>query len=119
MCLGSCRRHRAAEPVLGRRPLDRSGAPDESGLAGAREGDLTEIFGEAGFRDVEELPLAVSVEHESFDEWWEPFTFGVGPAGGYVAGLGEPERRELRERCRGELGAGPFVSRRAPGPRTV
>ena len=25
--------------------------------------------------------LTVTVEHTTFDEWWEPFTLGVGPAG--------------------------------------
>jgi SAM-dependent methyltransferase len=90
------------------------GAPDESGLAGARESDLTRLFGDAGFRDVEEIALTVRVEHVSFDEWWEPFTFGVGPAGAYVTGLGDAERRELRERCAASLGEGPFtVSARA------
>jgi SAM-dependent methyltransferase len=86
------------------------GAPDESGLAGSREGDLTRLFGEAGLREVvEEIPLAVAVEHATFDEWWEPFTFGVGPAGGYVKGLGDEARAALRERCRAALGEGPFV----------
>jgi len=84
-------------------------SPDESGLAGAREGHLTELFHEAGLGDAEEVPLTVRVEHRSFDEWWEPFTFGVGPAGGYVAGLDDAARAELRERCRAALGEGPFV----------
>ena len=49
------------------------------------------------------------VEHASFEEWWEPYTLGVGPAGDYVAGL-DPERRaELRERCRAKLPPAPFT----------
>ena len=31
--------------------------------------------------------LSVDVEHPSFEEWWEPFTLGVGPAGAHVASL--------------------------------
>jgi SAM-dependent methyltransferase len=82
---------------------------DESGLVGAREGDLTRLFESAGLRDVEETALSVSLEHPSFEEWWEPFTFGVGPAGAYVAGL-DPERQaHLRERCREALPDAPFV----------
>ncbi len=82
---------------------------DGSKLAGAREGHLTELFEAAGFREIEETHLAVSVEHPTFEEWWEPFTLGVGPAGAYVAGL-DPERREhLRKRCRERLPAPPFV----------
>ena len=60
---------------------------DESKLAGAREGHLTELFEAAGLRDVEETAHSVAVEHPSFEEWWEPFTLGVGPAGAHVAGL--------------------------------
>ncbi len=84
-------------------------AEDESLLAGSREGDLARLFESAGLRECDETTFAVSVEHPSFEEWWEPFTFGVGPAGAYVAGL-EPERREeLRERCRSALPEAPFV----------
>jgi SAM-dependent methyltransferase len=82
---------------------------DESRLAGANEGDLTELFGAAGLREIEELPLAVRVEHESFEEWWEPYTLGVGPAGAYVAGLSEARREQLRARCEELLPAAPFV----------
>jgi SAM-dependent methyltransferase len=82
---------------------------DESRLAGAREGHLAELFATAGLRDVEESALSASVEHPSFDEWWEPFTGGVGPAGKHVAGLDAERRSELRERCRSLLPAAPFV----------
>ncbi|MEN3283920.1 MAG: hypothetical protein V7607_5060 [Solirubrobacteraceae bacterium] len=82
---------------------------DESGLAGVRQGHLVELFHAAGIRDVREGDLAVDVEHPSFDEWWEPFTLGVGPAGALVARL-EPDRQaQLRDRCRGKLPAAPFV----------
>jgi SAM-dependent methyltransferase len=84
------------------------GAQDESGLAGAREGHLAELFAAAGVHDVEETLLAVDVEHPSFDEWWEPFTLGVGPAGAYVTGLADDERDRLRELCRSLLPSPPF-----------
>jgi SAM-dependent methyltransferase len=64
-----------------------SQARDESGLAGSRQGQLGELSRAAGVRDVEEDELTVAVRYSSFEEWWEPFTFGVGPAGDYVAGL--------------------------------
>jgi len=82
---------------------------DESELAGARQGHLVELYGAAGLIDVEEHVLELSVEHPTFEDWWEPFTLGVGPAGQYVSGL-EAERRDaLRDRCRALLGPGPFV----------
>jgi len=82
---------------------------DESQLAGARQGHLVELLGAAGLREIEESVISAEVEHPSFEEWWEPFTFGVGPAGVHVARL-DPERQaELRDLCREMLPAAPFV----------
>ena len=95
------------------RSLD-PGVEGESVLPGSRRGHLTELLSQAGLRDVEETPLTVEVVHPGFDEWWEPYTLGVGPAGGYVAGLGAEGRDRLREACRAALPAAPFtVSGRA------
>jgi len=85
------------------------GARDESDLAGAHEGDLTALFEQAGLREVEESALSLSVEHPTFEEWWEPYTLGVGPAGAYVAGLDPEQQAELRDRCRARLPEPPFV----------
>lgn len=82
---------------------------DESHLAGTREGHLAELFEAAGLHRVEETALSVSLEHSSFDGWWEPFTFGVGPAGSYVASLDPEAQAALRERCRATLPPPPFV----------
>ena len=90
------------------RELD-PGVADESDLPGAREGDLERLLHEAGLGDVEERLLTVEVEHRSFDEWWEPFTLGVGPAGAYVQGLAQDARDRLRERCRELHPAAPFA----------
>jgi SAM-dependent methyltransferase len=90
------------------RELDPSNT-GEGQLAGATQGDLTRLFERAGLADVEERSLTVTVEHETFEEWWEPYTLGVGPAGSYVAGLEPEAREELRERCRERLSDPPFV----------
>jgi len=86
-----------------------SAAEDESRFAGARSGHLTELFGEAGLREVHESSLEVGVRHPSFEAWWQPFTFGVGPAGAYLKGLDDERQVEVRARCREMLGPGPFV----------
>jgi SAM-dependent methyltransferase len=75
---------------------------DESEFAGGREGHLSELFAEAGLHDMEETVLTVRGEHPTFDDWWQPFTLGVGPAGSTFQQL-EPEKqheieRRLRER---------------------
>jgi SAM-dependent methyltransferase len=90
------------------RELD-STAVDESNLAGAREGHLAELFAAAGLRDIESTTLYADLELPSFDEWWDPFTRGVGPAGAYVTSLDPARRDALRERCRAKLPDGPFT----------
>ncbi|HEX4897856.1 MAG TPA: class I SAM-dependent methyltransferase [Candidatus Limnocylindrales bacterium] len=87
------------------------GVHDESRLAGVREGHLAELFESAGIREIEATILSADLEHPSFEEWWEPYTRGVGPAGEYVAGLEPGRQAELRERCRALLPAPPFVVR--------
>jgi len=82
---------------------------DESRLAGSREGHLAELFESAGLRDIEATTLSADLEHATFDEWWEPFTRGVGPAGSYLAGLDAERQAELRERCRARLPTAPFT----------
>jgi SAM-dependent methyltransferase len=81
----------------------------ESQLAGAHEGHLARLLQAAGLREIEEDTLSVSLEHGSFDDWWEPFTLGVGPAGAYTTGLDEKRRTRLRAYCREMLPAAPFV----------
>jgi SAM-dependent methyltransferase len=84
-------------------------AHDESGLAGAHGGDLARLLEAAGLPDIVETELQVSRALGGFDDWWEPYTHGVGPAGSYVVGLDEARRAALRERCRSLLPHGPFT----------
>jgi len=82
---------------------------DESKLPGVREGHLATLFRAAGLREIEPAVLSVSLEHATFDAWWEPFTRGVGPAGSYFASIGAERQVELREACRRLVPDGPFV----------
>jgi SAM-dependent methyltransferase len=90
-------------------------ARDESGLAGAREGDLARRFAAAGLAGAaaglagaQASTLTVRPRHATLAEWWEPFTLGIGPAGDYVRSLDPARRGLLRERCRRLLGPAPF-----------
>ncbi len=82
---------------------------DESKRPGVREGHLAELFAAAGLLEVEATVLWASVEHLTFDAWWEPFTTGVGPAGSFLASLEAGRQAELRERCRSLIPGTPFV----------
>jgi SAM-dependent methyltransferase len=84
-------------------------AEDEALLSGAHRGHLTELFEAAGLRYLAEDAIAVDVVHPTFEEWWEPYTFGVGPAGDYVQRLNDDGRSRLESVARERLGSGPFT----------
>jgi SAM-dependent methyltransferase len=87
-------------------------APDEGRTMRFQTAEeLDELWRGSGLEHVETAPLAVDSTYAGFDDFWEPFTLGVGPAGSYCAGL-EPQRREaLRDALMARLGspAGPFT----------
>jgi SAM-dependent methyltransferase len=82
---------------------------DESRLAGAREGHLEHLLEAAGVKEIHGGMLLVDVEHPTFEDWWDPFLLGVGPAGRYVGQLDPRRQARLRELCRGRLPPAPFV----------
>jgi SAM-dependent methyltransferase len=84
-------------------------AIDESDFPGAREGELMGIFGDAGLTNIEGDAITFKVQHATFEEWWEPFTLGVGPAGSYVVGLDPDSQAKLAELSHEEVGSVPFT----------
>jgi SAM-dependent methyltransferase len=83
-------------------------APGEADLPGSKEGDLAELCAAAGLTDVEPSSLTIRVRFATVDDWWEPFTLGVGPAGAYVGTLDDDGRELLRSRCAALLPPAPF-----------
>jgi SAM-dependent methyltransferase len=84
-------------------------AEGEGDFAGVREGDLARLFVAAGLDALRESILTVHVPFESFEQWWEPYTLGVGPAGQYVQGLDDFRREVLRDECRRRVPEGAFT----------
>jgi SAM-dependent methyltransferase len=76
---------------------------------GVTEGDLGERFRRTGLDDVVEGALEASVDYAGFDDFWEPFTYAVGPAGQYLASLPPDRQASLREACREALPADAFT----------
>jgi SAM-dependent methyltransferase len=68
---------------------------------------LTELFTQAGLREVQVLPIDVPTRFRDFDDYWTPFLGGQGPAPGYAMSLSEERREVLRDRIRARL---PIVS---------
>ncbi len=75
---------------------------------GTTRGDIATLFRDAGLEDVVDDSLTVAADYTSFDDFWVPFTLGVGPAGGALAKLDAEEQEVVREACRRELSDGPF-----------
>ena len=72
--------------------------------------ELEQLWREVGLAEVETGELVVERSYADFDDFWEPFTFGVGPGGAYCVSLDPPQREALREECFRQLGspAGPL-----------
>jgi SAM-dependent methyltransferase len=82
-----------------------SETPDEARTMRYNDPDaLRELWLRAGLEAVATDALVVEASYRDFDDYWEPFTAGVGPGGAYTLSL-DPERRAaLREECRRRLG---------------
>jgi hypothetical protein len=86
--------------------------PDVEGeqqRAGTAEGDIAERLGRAGLREVADGALEVSVDYSGFEDFWQPFTFAVGPSGQAFAALEDEHKAAVREAVRAELPEGPFT----------
>ncbi len=83
-------------------------APSEASLPGTEEGQLPSYARKAGLRDITPSTLTVRQRFETFEEWWAPYLFGVGPLGAYLGALPEDHLAAVRERCRGLLPEAPF-----------
>ncbi|HEY2053720.1 MAG TPA: class I SAM-dependent methyltransferase [Solirubrobacterales bacterium] len=80
----------------------------ERRLVGIADGEIAERLERAALRDVAAGSLVVSAPYSGFEDFWEPFTFGVGPAGQALAGLDAGQKDAVREDLRAKLPAGSF-----------
>jgi SAM-dependent methyltransferase len=79
-------------------------APVAEPLRGTREGELGRLLRAQGLTDVEESVISASASYEDFDDWWEPFTYGIGPHSGRLMSLSDEQRTAVRDACREGLG---------------
>jgi SAM-dependent methyltransferase len=91
--------------------LDGEAADEARVLAYSEPGDLRRLWLRGRLRDVATSPLRVAVAYRGFDDYWDPFLTGTGPAGAYFVSLDPGRRAALREECRRRLGrpAGAFT----------
>jgi SAM-dependent methyltransferase len=86
---------------------------DERHMKLSREGQLGDLWRNAGLINVQEKPLVITQAFASFDDYWAPFLKGAGPGGAYVVSLTHDRRSDLEARLRkrllGNREDGPFM----------
>jgi SAM-dependent methyltransferase len=68
---------------------------------------LTRLWTDAGLDGVTVQAIDVPTFFSDFDDYWQPFLGGQGPAPGYVAALGSDQRHALRDLLRARLPLAP------------
>jgi len=88
-------------------------APDDARLPYRRLPELVGLWRRAGLHEVVGGELEVEARYAGFDDLWEPFAFGIGPAAGWFKAQPEERKVALREGVLERLGRpeGPFALR--------
>jgi SAM-dependent methyltransferase len=79
---------------------------DEATMRLGREGELAELWRDAGLLRIRSTPLRARARYENFEDLWAPFVAGVGPAGAFTVSLSEDERSALHGALARRLNAG-------------
>lgn len=77
---------------------------DERNMPLCREGELPDFWIEGGLEQVEGQPLKITMQFESFADYWEPFLLGQGPAGAYVRKIDDRQQEAVRGELKRRLG---------------
>ena len=75
---------------------------------------LAALCADAGWPRATFAPVEITAHFASFEDLWQPFTLGAGPAPGYCVSLSEDKRAALKQRLMDDVGGeGPvsFVAR--------
>jgi SAM-dependent methyltransferase len=85
--------------------LDPSAAKMDEGIRFplCRPEALEHLFVSAGLEGVDVKPIDIATGFASFDDYWQPFLGGQGPAPAYAMSLDETARARLRDRIRARI----------------
>jgi SAM-dependent methyltransferase len=64
---------------------------------------LRKLFESTGLQDVQTAPIDILTRFATFDDYWQPFLGGIGPAPGYCASLDDDARQRLMAKIRQSL----------------
>lgn len=82
--------------------------PGEQRRPGTWEGDIADRLERAGLTGVTGGALNTNADYSGFDDFWDPLTLAVGPAGQALARLRPEEQAAVREGCRTLVPEGRF-----------
>jgi len=68
---------------------------------------LTSLFAAAGLADITSTTLSIPTPFATFDDYWQPFLGGTGPAPSYLASRTPPQREALAARLKSHLPTAP------------
>jgi ubiquinone/menaquinone biosynthesis C-methylase UbiE len=85
------------------------GVPGEAAMAGTADGDIARCLHRAGLQHVSRGTLTSQASYTGFDDFWQPFTLAVGPAGHYLRAQPAGQQAAIRDACRAHLPDGPFT----------
>src|SRR5918994_429821 len=71
-----------------------------------REGELADLWRDAGLAEVGFSSLTVRAQYADFEDLWWPLPTGVGPAGAFCKSLDDDSRAALHDAYRRRLGVG-------------
>jgi hypothetical protein len=85
--------------------LDSAARPLDEGIRFplCRPESLRTAFEKARLREIDVFEIDVPTVFENFDDYWQPFLGGQGPAPGYVRSLPDDRREQLRQALRDRL----------------
>jgi SAM-dependent methyltransferase len=76
---------------------------DEKHMPLCRAGELSQLWQRAGLKEVQEQALDITTDFPSFNDFWDSFLLGQGPAGAYAKSLSDPRRTVLRDELKRRL----------------
>jgi SAM-dependent methyltransferase len=86
---------------------ERGAAADEGTvMRWCGEGELAELWRDAGLRDVRSGRLEARAAYADFEDLWSPLPTGIAPSGAFVKSLDEDRRAALHDAYRSRLGVG-------------
>ena len=85
--------------------LDPHAPGEQTTMPFCSQDELVAAWQSHGLRDISSADLEVTTTYEDFEDYWLPFTLGVGPGGAYATSLDADSLDRLKDACFEQLGS--------------